>query len=183
MTAYIVGIGGVFRSHVHAVDVLFFLRWHAGYAVFLGAMMAIPAVHMERKTRRILAVLSPDYDSSPNGKKLSKILRSRRDARVTLSGRFEGSGGPYGPDVAPFRFSVSGIMSVEKSPKAGSSKQPKSFLDDGIDSFERIASASGAHVLLLGCSNRQTKGALCVNSNACSSLNYQKLSSSPHTWF
>lgn len=58
MTAYIVGIGGVFRSRVHAVDVLFFLRWHAGYAVFLGAMMAIPAVHMERKTRRILAVLS-----------------------------------------------------------------------------------------------------------------------------
>jgi hypothetical protein len=67
---------------------------------------------------RILAVLSPDYDSSPNGKKLSKILRSRRDARVTLSGRFESSGGPYGPDVAPFRFSVSEIMSVEKSPKA-----------------------------------------------------------------
>ena len=80
----------------------------------------------EGSDNRILAVLSPDYDSSPNGKKLSKILRSRRDARVTLSGRFEGSGGPYGPDVAPFRFSVSEIMSVEKSPKAGSSKQPKS---------------------------------------------------------
>jgi hypothetical protein len=75
---------------------------------------------------RILTVLPPDYDSSPNGKKLSEILRSRRDARVTLSGRFESSGGPYGPDVAPFRFSVSEIVSVEKSPKAASSKQPKS---------------------------------------------------------
>lgn len=58
MTAYIVGIGGVFRSRVHPGDVLFFLRWHAGYAVFLGTMMAIPALQMERKTRRILAVLS-----------------------------------------------------------------------------------------------------------------------------
>jgi len=72
----------------------------------------------EGSDNRILAVLPPDYDSRPNGKKLSKILRSRRDARVTLSGRFESSGGPYGPDVAPFRFSVSEIMSVEKSPKA-----------------------------------------------------------------
>jgi ABC-type transport system involved in multi-copper enzyme maturation permease subunit len=58
MIAYIVGIGGVFRSRVHAEDVIFFLRWHAGYAVFLATMMALPALHMERKTRRILAVLS-----------------------------------------------------------------------------------------------------------------------------
>jgi len=58
MTAYIASIGGVFRSHVHPADVLFFLRWHAGYAVFLATMMAIPALQMERKTRRILAVLS-----------------------------------------------------------------------------------------------------------------------------
>ena len=80
----------------------------------------------EGSDNRILAVLPPDYDSSPNGKKLSKILRSRRDSRVSLSGRFESSGRPYGPDVAPFRFSVSEIMLVEKSPKAASSKQPKS---------------------------------------------------------
>src|SRR5258707_1557867 len=58
MTAYIVGIGGVFRSHVQRADVLFFLRWHAGYAVFLVTMMATPALQVERKTRRILAVLS-----------------------------------------------------------------------------------------------------------------------------
>src|SRR5215813_8818890 len=58
MTTYIVAMGGVFRSRVQADDVLFFLRWHAGYAVFLGTMMAIPALQMERKTRRILAVLS-----------------------------------------------------------------------------------------------------------------------------
>jgi len=58
MAAYMVGIGGVFRSHVQRADVLFFLRWHAGYAVFLVIMMAIPALQVERKTRRILAVLS-----------------------------------------------------------------------------------------------------------------------------
>src|SRR5215813_6250899 len=58
MTAYIAGIGGVFRSHVRPADVLFFLRWHAGYSVFLATMMAVPALQMERKTRRILAVLS-----------------------------------------------------------------------------------------------------------------------------
>jgi len=58
MTAYIAGIGGVFRLHVHQADVLFFLRWHAGYAVFVATMMAVPALQVERKTRRILAVLS-----------------------------------------------------------------------------------------------------------------------------
>jgi hypothetical protein len=75
---------------------------------------------------RIFPMLPPDWSSSPKGKKLAKIFRNGKDARVTLSGRFEGSGGPYGPDVAPFRFSVSEIMSVEKSPTAVSRKQPKS---------------------------------------------------------
>jgi hypothetical protein len=78
----------------------------------------------EGSDNRILAVLADD--SSRNGKKLLKILRSRGDARVTLLGTFESSGGPYGADVAPFRFSVSEIISVEKSPKAASRKQPKS---------------------------------------------------------
>lgn len=58
MTVYILGIGALFRLRVHPGDVLFFLRWHAGYAVFLATMMAVPALQMERKTRRILAVLS-----------------------------------------------------------------------------------------------------------------------------
>jgi hypothetical protein len=67
---------------------------------------------------RIFLMLPPDWSSSPKGKKLAKIFRNRKDARVTLSGRFEGTGGPYGPDVAPFRFSVIEIMSVETSPSA-----------------------------------------------------------------
>jgi hypothetical protein len=58
MVAYMIGIGGVFRWYVQRADVLFFLRWHSGYAVFLGTMVAIPALQAERKSRRILAVLS-----------------------------------------------------------------------------------------------------------------------------
>jgi len=58
ITVYLLGMGGIFRSHVRQPDVLFFLRWHAGYAIFLGVMTAIPALQMERKTRRILAVIA-----------------------------------------------------------------------------------------------------------------------------
>jgi hypothetical protein len=58
MSVYVVGIGGVYRLHTQSDEVLFFLRWHAGYAIFLAAMLAVPALQMERKTRRILAVLS-----------------------------------------------------------------------------------------------------------------------------
>jgi ABC-type transport system involved in multi-copper enzyme maturation permease subunit len=58
MCAYVLGIGGVYRVHTQPDEILFFLRWHAGYAIFCAAMIAIPALQTERKTRRILAVLS-----------------------------------------------------------------------------------------------------------------------------
>jgi hypothetical protein len=58
MSAYVIGIGSIYRLHTQREDVLFFLRWHAGYAIFLAVMMAIPALQAERKSRRILAVLS-----------------------------------------------------------------------------------------------------------------------------
>ena len=58
MSAYVLGIGGVYRIHTQRDEILFFLRWHAGYAIFFAAMIAIPALQAERKTRRILAVLS-----------------------------------------------------------------------------------------------------------------------------
>jgi hypothetical protein len=58
MSAYMAGIAGVYRLHAQRDEVLFFLRWHAGYAIFLTTMMAVPALQMERKTRRVLAVLS-----------------------------------------------------------------------------------------------------------------------------
>ncbi|HLK54549.1 MAG TPA: hypothetical protein VKU42_13905 [Candidatus Angelobacter sp.] len=58
MFVYVTGISGVYRLHTQREDLLFFLRWHAGYAIFLAIMMAVPALQTERKTRRILAVLS-----------------------------------------------------------------------------------------------------------------------------
>ena len=58
MAAYVIGIAGIYRFHTQREDVLFFLRWHAGYAIFLAIMLAIPALQAERKSRRVLAVLS-----------------------------------------------------------------------------------------------------------------------------
>ncbi len=58
MCAYVLGIGGIYRVHTQRDEILFFLRWHAGYAIFFATMIAIPALQTERKTRRILAVLS-----------------------------------------------------------------------------------------------------------------------------
>ena len=58
MCVYVFGIGGIYRVHTQRDEILFFLRWHAGYAIFFATMIAIPALQTERKTRRILAVLS-----------------------------------------------------------------------------------------------------------------------------
>jgi hypothetical protein len=58
MCAYVLGIGGVYRVHTQREEILFFLRWHAGYAILFATMIATPALQTERKTRRILAVLS-----------------------------------------------------------------------------------------------------------------------------
>ncbi len=58
MSTYVLGIAGVYRVHTQPDEILFFLRWHAGYALFFATMIAIPALQTERKTRRILAVLS-----------------------------------------------------------------------------------------------------------------------------
>jgi hypothetical protein len=65
----------------------------------------------------IQAVLPPARESLQNGKRLKKILRRYKDAHVALTGTFESGSGPYGPDVAQFRFSVSEIVSVENAPK------------------------------------------------------------------
>ena|ERR1039458_8267920 len=53
------------------------------------------------------------WDSTKLGKKLSNLLRHGRTARVRAGGIFYGSGGPYGPDVARFRFVPQEITAVE----------------------------------------------------------------------
>ncbi len=58
MLLYIAGIAAVFGWHSQRVEVLFFLRQQTYYALFLGSLVGIPAIQNERKTRRVLAVLS-----------------------------------------------------------------------------------------------------------------------------
>lgn len=57
------------------------------------------------------------WNSTKLGKKLSNLFRRDRTAIVRAEGIFYGSGGPYGPDVARFRFVPQRIAAVEEVPK------------------------------------------------------------------
>jgi ABC-type transport system involved in multi-copper enzyme maturation permease subunit len=58
MTIYLLGIAGVFSLHQQSQEVLFFVRSQPLYVIFIGLMLAIPAIQTDRKSRRLLAVLS-----------------------------------------------------------------------------------------------------------------------------
>jgi hypothetical protein len=58
LTAYLAGIGVVFGWHEPRPDARFFLEWHSFYTVLLAGMIVLPAVWSERRSRRIVAVLS-----------------------------------------------------------------------------------------------------------------------------
>ena len=61
MLAYVVLGGGTLALLPHAPeieDVVFLIKQHAAYAVLLGVALASTAIHNERKSKRILAVLS-----------------------------------------------------------------------------------------------------------------------------
>jgi ABC-type transport system involved in multi-copper enzyme maturation permease subunit len=58
MTAYLLGISGVFAVHPQPGETLFFLQWHSFYVLFLAMILAVGAIQAERKSRRIIAVLS-----------------------------------------------------------------------------------------------------------------------------
>ena len=61
MLAYVVLGGGTLTLLPHAPevdDVVFLIKQHAAYAVLLGVALASTAIHNERKSKRILAVLS-----------------------------------------------------------------------------------------------------------------------------
>jgi hypothetical protein len=58
MTIYLLGIAGVFSLHQQSQEVLFFVRSQPLYVIFVGLMLAIPAIQTDRKSRRLLAVLS-----------------------------------------------------------------------------------------------------------------------------
>jgi len=58
MLVYVVAMLGFIGLHEQRAEVLFFIRQLSFYAIFLGTMLTIPAIQNDRKSRRILAVLS-----------------------------------------------------------------------------------------------------------------------------
>src|SRR6266849_867953 len=58
MGFYLVSIAAVFAYNEQRQEVSFFFQSHAFYVLFLGSMLAVPAIQAERKSRRIVAVLS-----------------------------------------------------------------------------------------------------------------------------
>jgi ABC-type transport system involved in multi-copper enzyme maturation permease subunit len=58
MTVYIAGIAGVFSLNQESQEVLFFVRSQPLYILFLSLMLGVPAIQTDRKSRRLLAVLS-----------------------------------------------------------------------------------------------------------------------------
>lgn len=58
MAVYLVGIAGAFSLNQQNQEVLFFLRSQPLYVMFLALMLASPAIQTDRKSRRLLAVLS-----------------------------------------------------------------------------------------------------------------------------
>ena len=58
MTAYLFGISGVFAVNQKPGETIFFLQWHSFYVLFLAMILAVGAIQSERKSRRIIAVLS-----------------------------------------------------------------------------------------------------------------------------
>lgn len=58
MATYMVVISGFFALHEERQEILFYLQIHATYMVFLAMVVAVSAIYTERRTRRILAVLS-----------------------------------------------------------------------------------------------------------------------------
>lgn len=56
--AYVVCLTGFLAFHEQLPDLLFFIRQQAIYVIALGAMVMVPALQNDRKSRRVLNVLS-----------------------------------------------------------------------------------------------------------------------------
>ncbi len=58
LLAYVVCLTGFLGFHEQLPDLIFFIRQQAIYVIALGAIVMVPALQNERKTRRVLNVLS-----------------------------------------------------------------------------------------------------------------------------
>jgi ABC-type transport system involved in multi-copper enzyme maturation permease subunit len=58
MSAYLLGITGLFSFHGQRAETALYLQWHAFYVFFLAITLAVSAIQSEKKSRRIVAVLA-----------------------------------------------------------------------------------------------------------------------------
>jgi len=58
MSAYLLGITGLFSFHEKRAETAFYLQLHSFYVLFLAITLAVSAIQTEKKSRRIVAVLS-----------------------------------------------------------------------------------------------------------------------------
>jgi hypothetical protein len=58
IVVYLAGMAVVFLHNQRGQEARFFVQLHSLYVVFVALMVAVPAIHADRKSRRILAVLS-----------------------------------------------------------------------------------------------------------------------------
>lgn len=56
--AYVICLASFLAFHEPLSELVFFIRQQAIYGIVLGAMVVVPAIHNERKSRRIMSVLS-----------------------------------------------------------------------------------------------------------------------------
>jgi len=58
IVVYLAGMAVVFLHNPHGQESRFFVQLHSLYVIFVALMVAVPAIHADRRSRRILAVLS-----------------------------------------------------------------------------------------------------------------------------
>lgn len=58
MVTYLAGMAAVFLHNQRSQEARFFLQLHSFYVIFIAMVVAVPAVYTERRSRRIVAVLS-----------------------------------------------------------------------------------------------------------------------------
>ena len=58
MVTYLAGMAVVFLHNQRSQEARFFLQLHSFYVIFIAMVVAVPAVYTERRSRRIVAVLS-----------------------------------------------------------------------------------------------------------------------------
>jgi hypothetical protein len=97
-----------YDRQVLSVDVI--LR-PSEHALYLYGERCVPKEGYNVTT---LAILPPGWESMPNGRKLTAILRKGRPAKVRVMGTFENDEQRYGPHPSRFRFSISKVNSVTR---------------------------------------------------------------------